>query len=972
MNLPPLLMYLRALRSQSGGWRKEIFSSPSPVPSISCPECGCISSYSPPARVLSPSISPTCYPRKPNTDYMDSSSSRSSGRYSRRLLYCYDSPPLSLSSTHFVLHYSSSSSSSHSQPFPPSPRAFTSSESRDAGNGVTFSCYKFVRDWRPFSSRPSASFPRSSVTPSSSSRSFMKRGEGVMNRSLTRKAREDEVAGVWGRGETEHDNSGYCGEKKRKQFRQGSQGGERGGGLLKELMETAADLLTKQKTKVGQDFLFSPSILTTPDTEDGTATSSRGTQHVFLTRFQTAVQPGGWGIFRGGDGQGGSVILFSPLLLFLVCPLLTLGCYAWIWKAFWRPLKFEEGKVQGKERRNKEHSDGEDWSREEESLRGQANKGGLSKPTTGTEEERKVGAGYRPFPISLAGIYASDLMNHLGPYFPSHLELRGVCERAFHEIQLPWLQREARSACLATLQSMLQYPAVAENFSASKLPCLLPCHTESERGNEDESPARSVDQQSNGLSEDILGYSSSSLLENIEERENLELLKQRNCGKEKEESVRGKGEQEEEDNGASKEEKEGKDLTSGENDGEVNAHCCVEKKYPLEIHLAVFVNPIEIRGSNGTVTIKKQSTEWMMELSSLLKILHHTPIEHRVVPYSLLKRLVNTHEEFWSREPRLEELRALILSKFLETIGGRLRSGEWHDISRRTIKLMNQLIEGRVKGRKDASPPHDPSSSKSVDKAHDPLSLGPSPEGTQEQTDSPSSLERVARNSAENSKASISAKSVDGLRGSFGGGKPEHALHAGEDRDSLPSSTKDLAHSTALAVLPSSGSSCLPRSSSLSFSETSGLATSPTQSSSLLLVPVPPPQPRQSPPLKMKLFLQDIEAAVGCAFGIVFIGLLSRRTGGEALFADGGKMVLTFLRSLRGIACLEGVYRLERHFIRTPLYHQDEKVMLQTSLGMCVGNGLLLAFVLRTHKYAMLPFILLRLRDMLNTDLLVC
>lgn len=175
---------------------------------------------------------------------------------------------------------------------------------------------------------------------------------------------------------------------------------------------------------------------------------------------------------------------------------------------------------------------------------------------------------------------------------------------------------------------MLQYPTVAENFSASKLPYLLSCHAESERGNEDESPVRSTDQESTGLSEDILGHSSPPfLLEKTEERKSLDTLKERKCEQKKEESERGKGEHLEEDGGGSEEEKEGQDLTREENDGEMNAHCYVRKKYPLEIHLAVFVNPIEIRSSAETVAIKKQSTEWMMELSTLLKILHHTPVE---------------------------------------------------------------------------------------------------------------------------------------------------------------------------------------------------------------------------------------------------------------------------------------------------------------------------------------------------------
>lgn len=198
---------------------------------------------------------------------------------------------------------------------------------------------------------------------------------------------------------------------------------------------------------------------------------------------------------------------------------------------------------------------------------------------------------------------------------------------------------------------MLQYPTVAEDFSASKLPCLLPCHGETEGGNEDESPVRSTDQEGNGLSEDLLGYSSPSsfsLLENTGARKNLDRLKEGNCEKEKEESGRGKGEQEEGE--------EGKDLPCEENDGEMNARCHIRNKYPLEIHLALFVNPIEIRSSTETVTIKKQSTEWMMELSSLLKILHHTPVEVISLSHSsLYLRSLFSARLFHSHRPSIDD-----------------------------------------------------------------------------------------------------------------------------------------------------------------------------------------------------------------------------------------------------------------------------------------------------------------------------
>lgn len=66
----------------------------------------------------------------------------------------------------------------------------------------------------------------------------------------------------------------------------------------------------------------------------------------------------------------------------------------------------------------------------------------------------------------------------------------------------------------------------------------------------------------------------------------------------------------------------------------------------------------------------------------------------------------------------------------------------------------------------------------------------------------------------------------------------------------------------------------------------------------------------------------------------VYPVLYSTTTINRFFFFCPEQMVLAFFRSVRGIACLEGVYRLERHFIRTPVYHQDEKIMVSQDTGV--------------------------------------
>lgn len=205
----------------------------------------------------------------------------------------------------------------------------------------------------------------------------------------------------------------------------------------------------------------------------------------------------------------------------------------------------------------------------------------------------------------------------------------------------------------SALDSMLQYPTVAEKFSASRLPCLAETSPQRREAN---SPCPLANKKeaktetaSTSNADDVFDGSSSSSLESSDQRarkkpKGLNNAKEGEDEKEKEKERRRRRteEGEEEDAGDDDEESEveRKDLscTRGDEGTRLSSETDKEgvkkkKKYPLEILLSLFVNPpLEVESSGEAVKITRQSTEWMMELSSLLKILRHTPVEVGPLP----------------------------------------------------------------------------------------------------------------------------------------------------------------------------------------------------------------------------------------------------------------------------------------------------------------------------------------------------
>ncbi|CBZ49858.1 conserved hypothetical protein [Neospora caninum Liverpool] len=679
-------------------------------------------------------------------------------------------------------------------------------------------------------------------------------------------------------------------------------------GLLDELMSTFESFLARETQKRSS----SASVLGTQ------RTSTRSDADLVLSRFQAAIQPGGWD-------------LGIPLVPFLLLgPFVSLLVYAFLWKSLWRPLKREE--------RAGRHA------------------------ATQAEENGVRGAAPKPFSLSLVPLSVSDLLSHVGPFLAKHVESRGVCERALRELQGPPLAREAKGSSLAALQSMLQYPSIADRLCSTKIrsPPLHASASSCAPGTLDPSPVE-TDKETQG------------------ERER------------------------------SKQETEGEESR---NEGDTD-------KTPLEIVLSVFV------GQNLPEGIVKQSTEWLMELSSLCTILRHTLPEDRAVPYDHLLLLVNANASLWGHEPSFEELRARVLLKLLENKANALAVYD-----REIPQLQARLVEGDSGHREELERPFAGKTAPSGGSAPSADSGAVTAENDAPPEHAPNSLpvsdaSEMEKENREEEKAEPSPRLVldyllnpspyttpdsiflqlwpVGQR--IRAGEPEHALRRAvklvrffvETRDALENS----AHSPEAARAGTNSVSLSSKSSfwnkltgsesqsperddevpgnagrsvnahTLAVKDTDfrGVPTLPFSSVSHLFSDSSSPSPRRSPPWCTKVFLRELESDFLCVLSVVFLGVFSRKGGGENLFGEIGKIALTGLRALRGLAILETAYHLETKFIHSPAYYEaTDSDMIKQSLGLATFNGLLAAAVFRTHKYVLLPFFLLRLRDMFAMD----
>lgn len=124
-----------------------------------------------------------------------------------------------------------------------------------------------------------------------------------------------------------------------------------------------------------------------------------------------------------------------------------------------------------------------------------------------------------------------------------------------------------------------------------------------------------------------------------------------------------------------------------------------------------------------------------------------------------------------------------------------------------------------------------------------------------------------------------------------------------------------------------------------------------------------PPPSRRTPSLRAKEVLQRGISAVMIVFFTTIGSAVWRMESNEWTLANAGKIRMAALRGLRGLCILEGVYWAERQILQTTQYSIDEPFMWKASAGMILLNGVTLAFIMRTHKYSLLPFMFLRLRD---------
>ncbi|KEP62424.1 UNVERIFIED_CONTAM: hypothetical protein HHA_209020 [Hammondia hammondi] len=660
-------------------------------------------------------------------------------------------------------------------------------------------------------------------------------------------------------------------------------------GLFDELMSTFESFLSRETQTVNS----SASVLAAQRTH------TRSDANAVLSRFQAAIQPGGWD-------------MGIPLVPFLLlAPLASLLVYAFLWKSLWRRLKREE------ERTGRlTLTPGEDGKK------------GLPSPSP------------KPFSLSLVPLYASDLLSHLGPFLAKHVESRGVCKRALSELQDPLLAREAKGSALAALQTMLQYPSIAKHLCSTKIGSRFSSPASSPPASPDSPPAETSDET---------------------------------------EDQRGKKTQ---DTGT--ELKQQGDRT------------------PLEIVLSVFV------GENLPEGIVKQSTEWLLELSCLCTILRHTPPEDREVPYDLLLRLVNANASLWAHEPSFEELRARILLKLLENTSNALtvydreapqlqarsvESDSSHQAEKDELSVLEKVLSSEHASSADSA---ERASAKSESPSEHASSLSAPSEAseveTQEETKAAQNTPRLVLDYLLHPGPYTTPDSIFLQLWPVGqrirAGEPEHALRRAvkllrsfveardearlsqrHDSDALRENSVSLSSSASSFWTKLRGREFRKQAGENDASSDYGAQDVSPLSASRLLSDASLPSARRSPPWRMKVFLRELETDFFCVLSVVFLGVFSRKGGGENLFGEVGKIALTGIRALRGLAILEAAYHLETNFIHSPAYYEaTDSDMIKQSLGLVTFNGLLAAAVFRTHKYALLPFFLLRIRDMFAMD----
>ncbi|KAL8274234.1 hypothetical protein Esti_001823 [Eimeria stiedai] len=326
-------------------------------------------------------------------------------------------------------------------------------------------------------------------------------------------------------------------------------------------------------------------------------------------------------------------------------------------------------------------------------------------------------------------------------------------------------------------------------------------------------------------------------------------------------------------------------------------------------------------------------SQWASLLRVVFRIVQVTPSKERSVDYEDLACLLSSYEVFWGLRPLFREARALLI--YQATFKKETR----HSLTESEEETEEPTcFEGRTK-----------SGSKKRCKANCRAVL--------------------SRELAELEELEATGGGDSGLQEERGGG-----AQAGRKQqfvlEGLRSPTSLYRHSSLLAQLGrlperiwSSEVGDINRKSLLLLERAATPAERAKMKALGLCGGDDPPSPRKTPSLEVKETLQHGASAAAYVLGLTAWGAFWRMQTVELSLANIARVGLSVLRGFRGLCFLEVVYAVERSFIQSSRYFNDEKFMWFASAGMLFVNGASLALVLKTHKYAVLPFLLLRLRE---------
>ncbi|KAF8823070.1 hypothetical protein IE077_000992 [Cardiosporidium cionae] len=127
-------------------------------------------------------------------------------------------------------------------------------------------------------------------------------------------------------------------------------------------------------------------------------------------------------------------------------------------------------------------------------------------------------------------------------------------------------------------------------------------------------------------------------------------------------------------------------------------------------------------------------------------------------------------------------------------------------------------------------------------------------------------------------------------------------------------------------------------------------------------LPLPPSQERQTISLEKKLDIHATQQVI--TFSSIYVCLRFLLTP-ENVTSIGWRSFLplakTWVRTTRGVAILEIFYRLHESLIQSARYYNDTSYMFKCSAFMTTLGVFVTSCVIHTHKFVIIPFLLLRI-----------